>query len=244
MTVTLRSLRTLRTLRSLRSLRYLRYLRTLRSQRTLRTVRLPAMRVVTTACLVVAGGACSAEVARVEAAEAAPADSAMLDTSPDRYTPSLATRKATAKRVPWPVGFAGAGPLRPEMSLAKAVIAMEGDFYTLDRSIRCAYFRAARAPGMRFLFLNRFLARIEVDSGSAATSEGIRIGSTEAEVEAAYPGRVSVTADPRLGVRFLTVAPAQTADSALGMVFETDGQRVTRFRSGLRFTVRWLDGCS
>lgn len=120
---------------------------------------------------------------------------------------------------------------------------MEGDLWTHDRSLTCSYFRAARAPGMKFLFLDRYLARIEVDSGAAGTLEGAKIGATEAEVQALYAGRVAITQDSYTDARYLTVTPRDEAESAGRIVFETRGQRVTRFRAGPRPFVEWVKGC-
>ena len=157
---------------------------------------------------------------------------------------SPAPRFTHAKRIAWPVSFESAGPLRPGMSLAQAVIAMEGDLWTPDTQARCLYFYAARAPGMNFVFLDRHLVRIEVDSGTAATVERVKIGATEEEVQAAYPDHVIVTDAAYSGGHFLTVSAPDSADTVRKLVFETDGKRVIRFRTGLRPAVDWIEGCS
>ena len=156
---------------------------------------------------------------------------------------SKATHLAVARRITGPLMVQGVGPLHPGMSLAQAVRAMEGDLWTRDHSLTCSYFQSARAPGMKFLFLNRRLARIEVNRGAMATAEGVKIGATEDEVQAAYPGRVTVTTDRFTDAHYLTVTPSDPDDSVYRMVFETDGNRVTRFRAGIRFAVEWVDGC-
>jgi hypothetical protein len=130
------------------------------------------------------------------------------------------------------------------MSLAKAVIAMEGDLWTLDKQKRCMYFQAARAPGMQFVFFDRHLVRIEIDSGTSATVERVKIGATEEQVQAAYADRVTVTEAAYTGGHFLTVSAPDAADSVRKLVFETDGKRVVRFRTGLRPAVDWIEGCS
>ena len=162
----------------------------------------------------------------------------------DSSVPEMrATGFTHAKQIAWPVSFESAGPLRPGMSLPQAVVAMEGDLWTLDTHGRCVYFHAARAPGMEFVFLDRHLVRIDVDSGRAGTVEHVKIGATEDQVQAAYPGRVTVT-DAYTGGHFLTVSAEDAADSVRRLVFETDGKRVVRFRTGLRPAVDWIEGCS
>jgi hypothetical protein len=163
---------------------------------------------------------------------------------PVKYERSPATRLAVSKWIPWTVSFDSAGPLRPGMSLARAIIVLEGDLWQVDGSVRCSYFRAARAPGLEFVFLNRLLARIEIDSGPVATAAGMRIGSTEEQVQAAYAGHVVATDDVYSGGRVLTVRAPIDADSALNLVFETDSGKVVRYRVGVRPAVGWAEGCS
>jgi hypothetical protein len=167
-----------------------------------------------------------------------------IDTSVVTATTSRATRLAAAKRIKGVVGFDSAGPLRAGMSLAQAVLRMEGDLWTRDRSLRCANYRAARAPGLKFLFLDRHLARIEVESGPSATAEGVRIGSTVSQVQSAYAGRVTVTDDASTGRSYLSVRATDASDSAHRLVFEANGSRIVRFRSGVRPSVEWIEGCS
>ena len=169
---------------------------------------------------------------------------AAADTSVAAREVRLSGGRIAPKPLNWTLTFGGAEQLYARMSLNDAVISMQGDLWQTNRSVTCSYFRAARAPGMRFVFLRWKLVRIEVDSGAVATAEGIRIGSTEAQVHKAYPDRVTVTDDVFTGGHFLSVAPAEGMDTTVRIVFDTDGQRVTRFRSGLRYAVEWAEGCS
>jgi hypothetical protein len=130
------------------------------------------------------------------------------------------------------------------MSLAQSVIATQGDLWTSDPQARCMHFQAARAPGMTLVFLNQHLVRIEVDSGATTTAERVKIGATEEQVQAAYSGRAAVTDAAYTGGHFLTVSAPDESDSVRKLVFETDGKRVVRFRSGLTPAVYWIEGCS
>ncbi|HYV97344.1 MAG TPA: hypothetical protein VE967_07835 [Gemmatimonadaceae bacterium] len=180
-------------------------------------------------------------------AQAATVDSTAVDTiSGPHFVPikpvvSKVRLIAAQKRIPLTVSFAGAGPFHPGMSLAQAVVATEGDFWTSDKSIACSYFRSNRTPGVKYLFLNRRLARIEVDSG-ATTEAGVGIGATEDQVESAYSGRTSLTKDTFTDGYFLTASAPD--DSLRKIVFELHNRRVTRYRTGIVPAIGWVEGCS
>lgn len=88
------------------------------------------------------------------------------------------------------------------------------------------------------------IARIDVWAGSTSTREGIRIGSTEQEVQRAYPGRITVTHD-RFGVRQLIFTPAGLAGAGYRILFESDGRQVTHLRAGkVTQVVNYDEGCA
>jgi hypothetical protein len=103
---------------------------------------------------------------------------------------------------------------------------------------------APAAPGAPTMGPAAGWARVEVDSGATiATAAGARIGDGEERVRSLYPGRVAMTPHKYVaGHHYLTVTPA-AADSAYRLVFETDGQRVTRYRAGRRPAVEYVEGC-
>ena len=61
---------------------------------------------------------------------------------------------------------------------------------------------------------------------------------------ALYSGRVTVEPHKYTDGHYLVVRPSAPADSAFRLIFETDGTRVTRFRSGLQPQVAWIEGCA
>jgi len=87
------------------------------------------------------------------------------------------------------------------------------------------------------------IARVDVWAGSTSTSAGIRIGSTEQQVQLAYPGRITASRD-RLGTRLLTFTPADASDARYRIVFETDGDKVTGIRAGELPEVNRDEGCA
>jgi hypothetical protein len=93
------------------------------------------------------------------------------------------------------------------------------------------------------MVVNGQVARVEVSNAAVATTAGARVGDTEARITALYPGRVQTTPHKYTDGRYLTVRGA-AADSVHRLVFETDGQRVTRYRGGRMPEVEWVEGCS
>ncbi|MGH8990049.1 MAG: hypothetical protein ACRDZ7_00785 [Acidimicrobiia bacterium] len=80
------------------------------------------------------------------------------------------------------------------------------------------------------------------DDLPTATEEDIRVGSTETEVKAAYP-TVRVEGHPyREDGHYMIVDP--DGSGGLLLIFETDGDKVERFRSGQEASVQAIEGCS
>jgi hypothetical protein len=144
-------------------------------------------------------------------------------------------------REKWTVGREGGGALRYGMSLAQAIAATKGDFFTRRANLECSYFRTSRSPvGVKVMVVDRIVVRIDVDSGSTATPEGIRIGSTEAQVLGAYGDRAESGPHKYTNGHVITVR----GDGDFRYVFETDGSRVTRYHVGIMPAVEWVEGCS
>jgi hypothetical protein len=134
------------------------------------------------------------------------------------------------------------------MTLSEASAALDGGLALRAGadSNACSYLEWPGAPpGVRVLSEEGRVARVEVDSGATiATAAGARIGDGEERVRSLYPGRVAATPHKYVaGHHYLTVTPAAAADSAYRLVFETDGQRVTRYRAGRRPAVEYVEGC-
>jgi hypothetical protein len=88
------------------------------------------------------------------------------------------------------------------------------------------------------------VARIDVDTGSVTTEDGVKVGDTEDKVRSIYDGDVQVEPHKYMaGGHYLTVM-GDSASAGKAIVFETDGKRVTSFRAGRLPEVRWVEGCS
>jgi hypothetical protein len=166
-------------------------------------------------------------------------------------TPSARTDSISATAFPasykrivrekWTVGPDGGGVLRFKMPLAQAIAATKGDFFTRRANLDCSYFRTSKSPiGVKVMVADRVVVRIDVDSGSTATPEGIKIGSTEAQVRSAYGDRAETAPHKNTSGHVITVR----GDGDFRYVFETDGSRVTRYHVGVTPAVEWVEGCS
>jgi len=140
---------------------------------------------------------------------------------------------------------AGIGPLHIGMTVAQARATL-GAFDLSDPSVgsTCTYGHSTALPaGVSVMVEDGAIARIDVDSAGVATAKGARVGDREARVLQLYEGHVDVAPHKYTGGHYLTVTPA-TGDSTLRIIFETDGQAVTRYRAGKMPQVGYVEGCS
>ncbi|HET9773058.1 MAG TPA: hypothetical protein VFS16_19325 [Acidimicrobiia bacterium] len=154
--------------------------------------------------------------------------------------------------------FDGIGPVKVGMTLAQASAAVAKPVevdpnYVLDG---CAYAAVTGGPkGLSFMVLRDRdsdpwrIVRVDVDDESRiATQSGIRIGATEAEVKRTYgaPGRTGkITIENHEYVEGgHYISYDDDGPAGLRMLFETDGQKVTRFRSGQQGPVGYVEGCA
>jgi hypothetical protein len=143
------------------------------------------------------------------------------------------------------IHFTGFGPIHAGMTLAEAEQSLGAPLAPLGpRMDPCYYVQDPGRSGVAFMVIEGRIARVDVQQHSAVrTIEGAGIGDTEERIRALYPGLVT---QPHKYVdgHYLIVRPAAPADTSHRIVFETDGQRVTRFRAGRMPEVRWVEGCS
>jgi hypothetical protein len=88
------------------------------------------------------------------------------------------------------------------------------------------------------------IARVDVDNPKITTVSGAKIGDTEARIKSLYPGQIKVTPHTYIKGHYLTFIPKNKAEQNYRIVFETDGQRVIRYRAGKLPEVEYVEGCS
>lgn len=98
--------------------------------------------------------------------------------------------------------------------------------------------------GVSITQVNGRVARIDVENDSVATDKGIRVGDSEAKVREAYGNALIVQPHAYIDGHYLEVKSGTDSATAKGIVYETDGKKVTTFRAGFWDPVRWVEGCS
>ncbi|MFL5384271.1 MAG: hypothetical protein ACJ8GN_17250 [Longimicrobiaceae bacterium] len=146
--------------------------------------------------------------------------------------------------VEWRLTEAGIGPVRVGMTVAEAAAALSGAAAQPDTQA-CAYVGLAGLPeGVSLMTESGRIVRVDVDDSSrVATTRGARVGWTEAQVLAAYPGARVEPHEYEDG-HYLVALPGAPADTTHRIVFETARGVVTRFRGGVVPAVEYVEGCS
>jgi hypothetical protein len=133
----------------------------------------------------------------------------------------------------------GLPPLTLGMTVAQAGKAL-GKPLTVDyadESKACGQVLDPRYRTTALMFVDGKLARIDVRR-RGLSFKGVSVGSTEAEVRAAFP-KLTVEPHKYTDGRYLNVKLSPDT----GAVFETDKAKVTRFRLGSFPAVSWVEGC-
>jgi hypothetical protein len=144
----------------------------------------------------------------------------------------------------WEVTPAGIGSLRAGMGIAEAQIVMHDNLEVPANLGECGYVKPKTGPQGITIMVEKgeMISRVEVNSGTVATVEGAKIGDTEDRIKSLYPGQVAVQPHKYTDGHYLVVTPKTGGDYRI--VFETDGKKVTRYRSGRLPAVEYVEGCA
>jgi hypothetical protein len=143
----------------------------------------------------------------------------------------------------WVVTARGVGPYTFGMPSAPLLplVEMGPDAVPIDPE--CDVVRLSNAPAfLSFMLVGDRFVRVDVFGGTTATSEGARLGDSEERIRSLYPD-VRVEPHRYTTGHYMVVLPLAPADTMHRIVFETDGQRVRRYRAGRMPEVGWVEGC-
>ena len=161
---------------------------------------------------------------------------------PGETTPAPAPAPAPApppKIGEWEVTPTGIGSVKTGMSVEEAQVILHNDLVVPANLSECAFLKTKSGPkGVSFMVEQRHISRVDVISGSTATSAGARIGDTETRIKSLYSGITVTPHKYNTGGHYLTYS----GDGGK-IIFETDGSKVTKYRAGNTPSVDNVEGC-
>jgi hypothetical protein len=109
----------------------------------------------------------------------------------------------------------------------------------------CAYLTSGALPhGVGVMLDGESVVRVDISSPAIKTASGVGVGDTEDRIARAYPGRITTTPHKyETKGHYLTYVARDPLDRDMGMVFETDGRRVTSFRVGTVAAIGLVERC-
>ncbi|MEG4087939.1 hypothetical protein [Microcoleus sp. Pol12B4] len=111
----------------------------------------------------------------------------------------------------------------------------------------CSYFKPQGEPqGISFMVAKGRIVRVDVSNPRIATIKGAKIGDTEAQIIALYPGQIRTIKNPIGGPgKNLIFVPRDAKDSNYRLIFATgNDNRAESFLSGQIPHVEYIEGCS
>ncbi|MDZ8224748.1 hypothetical protein [Nostoc sp. ChiVER01] len=141
----------------------------------------------------------------------------------------------------------GVGQVRVGMTVSQAAKAAGTKLVGDTPNKNCYYVKPQNEPkNLLFMVTKGRISRVDVRQNTQITTlKGAKIGDTEAQIKSFYPGQIKVTPHKYVqGGHYLTFIPKDRANQNYRVIFETDGKRVTQFRSGKLPEVEFVEGCS
>jgi hypothetical protein len=139
------------------------------------------------------------------------------------------------------VTFNSFGAVKIGMTVSKASKALGIRLTTVEQG-ECRYYEARRSfKEIGFMVNNGTIARFDVFERGIATDRGAQVGDTEARIKRLYKGMYKVSKHFYTDGHYISVFPK---GSKYGIVFETDGKRVTHYQAGRSPEIGYVEGCS
>jgi hypothetical protein len=147
------------------------------------------------------------------------------------------------------VSIRGIAPILVGMTVSEAMRASGQKLINQGESgggPSCRYYKIKEVKGIAFMVINGRIARVDVtDNSKITTLSGAKIGDSESKIKSLYPNQIKVEAheyDPK--GHYLIFVPKDSQDKNYRIIFETDGKKVTRWRSGKLPEVQFIEGCA
>ena len=95
------------------------------------------------------------------------------------------------------------------------------------------------------MFARGRIVRVDVWKPGIRTLSGAGVGDTEEKIKQLYPAQIEIEPHPYLpeNGHYLNYWP-KNGSRQFGIVFETEGERVTSFRVGTHAAIALIEGCS
>ena len=146
------------------------------------------------------------------------------------------------------VAMSGIGAIKVGMTVDEASKAANTQIVTESGGAEsCSYGRlkGGKLKGLSFMVSNGNITRVDVNSREISTLKGAKVGDSEDRIKSLYVGQITINnLQYSQHGHTLTVTPRSRADQKYLLVFETDGKRVTKFKSGLKSSVEASEGYS
>ncbi len=181
-----------------------------------------------------------AVVLTVLVAACAPTDRASTDST---VAASAAPRDTMTSE--WSVSPRGIGFVKTGMSMAILNEALNEDVAPpAPADSGCAYITPTELPAGVSLMVSRdAVVRVDVDVAGILTEDGVGIGDPESTVMRVYAGRIRSEPHKYTGPVGHNLIVSNPTDSDHLIVFETDGEKVMRFRAGQRAAAELVERC-
>lgn len=142
------------------------------------------------------------------------------------------------------IAYNAVGPMKVGMTIAQAAKALGTSLVREGDEIEGCYYAVPKEgpKGIAFMFTNRRIARIDIDSKQFATERGARVGDSEQKVKSLYKGQIKTTQHPYDDTGHYLIVNMK--GTRFQIIFETDGTRVTSYRTGKLPEVGYIEGCS
>ena len=142
----------------------------------------------------------------------------------------------------WQVTADGIGNVKAGMTVEEANAALGNTLAIPAKLQECDYVRPKTTPkGLAFMIEKGEIARVEIQPGSdIRTAAGAKIGDSEDRIKSLYPG-IEVKPAKYAPGHYMEVTPKNGGNNRI--VFETDGKKVVKYRSGRLPAVEYVEGC-